>query len=46
MVWSEDLEAHRRKLPEYPADQKNVEHQQRKICFEGMNERMKKHGKS
>jgi hypothetical protein len=38
------LDAHRRKLPESPADQNNVEHQRRKISFEDMNECMKRHG--
>jgi hypothetical protein len=38
------LDAHRRKRPESPADQNNVEHQRRKISFEDMNECMKKHG--
>ncbi len=45
-VWSEDLDAHRRKLPRSPADQNNVEHQQRKLSFENMNESVKKHCKS
>ena len=43
-----DLEAHWRKLPASPAEScaDQNEHQRRKICFEGMNECMKKHGKS